>query len=552
MTRGRWIAVGAAGVVVVGFIAGAVYAMGQRSITPTEAMASPQFVEVTNDAGINHSYDGNWRYFVGGGVAAFDCDGDAIPDLYFAGGEEPAALYRNMSTVAGPLALSAVPSPVTDLTGVTGAYPLDIDSDAVTDLVILRLGENVLLRGLGDCAFERANEDWNFDGGDAWTTAMSATWEGNNTFPTLAFGNYVALDDKGNQTTECSNNVLVRPQDDGYTDVTPLDPSWCTLSVLFTDWDRSGGQDLRVANDRHYYRNGEEQLWNIVDGEQPSLYTRDQGWKKLQIWGMGIASNDVTGDGYPEVYLTSQGDNKLQSLTDGSDEPLYGDIAIRRGVLAHRPYTGGDVMPSTAWHPEFQDVNSDSFMDLYVSKGNVDAMPEFAAKDPNNLFLGQPDGTFVEAADSAGTVHFARTRGAALVDLNLDGMLDLVEVNRVENVKTWRNLGWGTADDPQQMGNWIAVELSQPSTNRDAVGSWIEVSIGDRTIIREVMVGGGHAGGQLGWSHFGLGPATRAEVRVIWPDDEEGPWMPVDANQFITITRGDDRPSSVLPSGGTS
>jgi len=552
MTRGRWIAVGAAGVVVVGFIAGAVYAMGQRSITPTEAMASPQFVEVTNDAGINHSYDGNWRYFVGGGVAAFDCDGDAIPDLYFAGGEEPAALYRNMSTVAGPLALSAVPSPVTDLTGVTGAYPLDIDSDAVTDLVILRLGENVLLRGLGDCAFERANEDWNFDGGDAWTTAMSATWEGNNTFPTLAFGNYVALDDKGNQTTECSNNVLVRPQDDGYTDVTPLDPSWCTLSVLFTDWDRSGGQDLRVANDRHYYRNGEEQLWNIVDGEQPSLYTRDQGWKKLQIWGMGIASNDVTGDGYPEVYLTSQGDNKLQSLTDGSDEPLYGDIAIRRGVLAHRPYTGGDVMPSTAWHPEFQDVNSDSFMDLYVSKGNVDAMPEFAAKDPNNLFLGQPDGTFVEAADSAGTVHFARTRGAALVDLNLDGMLDLVEVNRVENVKTWRNLGWGTADDPQQMGNWIAVELSQPSTNRDAVGSWIEVSIGDRTIIREVMVGGGHASGQLGWSHFGLGPASRAEIRVIWPDGEEGPWMPVDANQFITITRGDDRPSSVLPSGGTS
>ncbi|MCL1588411.1 MAG: CRTAC1 family protein, partial [Actinomycetia bacterium] len=536
MTRGRWIVVGIAGVVGIAFIAGVISAMGQRSITPTESMASPQFIEVTGDAGINHSYDGDWRYFVGGGVAAFDCDGDADPDLYFAGGENPAALYRNMSTVAGPLALSAVPSSVTDLTGVTGAYPLDIDSDAVTDLVILRLGENVLLRGLGDCAFERANEDWNFDGGDAWTTAMSATWEGNNTFPTLAFGNYVALDDKGNQTTECSNNVLVRPQDDGYTDVTPLDPSWCTLSVLFTDWDRSGGQDLRVANDRHYYRNGEEQLWNIVDGEQPSLYTRDEGWKKLQIWGMGIASNDVTGDGYPEVYLTSQGDNKLQSLTDGSDQPLYGDIAIRRGVLAHRPYTGDDVMPSTAWHPEFQDVNSDSFMDLYVSKGNVDAMPEFAAKDPNNLFLGQPDGTFVEAAGSAGTVHFARTRGAALVDLNLDGMLDLVEVNRVENVKTWRNTGWGTADDPQQMGNWIAVELSQPSTNRDAVGSWIEVTIGDRTIVREVMVGGGHAGGQLGWSHFGLGPASRAEVRVIWPDGEESPWMPVSANQFITIT----------------
>ena len=37
---------------------------------------------------------------------------------------------------------------------------------------------------------------------------------------------------------------------------------------------------------------------------------------------MGIASQDLTGDGYPEVYLTSQGDNKLQTLADGPARPL--------------------------------------------------------------------------------------------------------------------------------------------------------------------------------------------------------------------------------------
>jgi hypothetical protein len=547
VTTGRWIAIGVAVLTGVMVVAAAVLLMENRPITPTEAMASPQFFEVTDSSGIDHSYDGDWRYFVGGGVAAFDCNDDAKPDLYFAGGERPAGLYRNESTTGGPPTFNSVESSATDLMNVTGAYPIDIDSDAITDLVVLRLGENVLLRGLGDCTFERANEAWRYDGGDAWTTAVSATWEADNAFPTLAFGNYVELDDLGNQTTECSNNVLVRHQEGGYTDVTQLDPSWCTLSVLFTDWDRSGSQDLRVANDRHYYRDGEEQLWSMEDGEQPMLFTRDGGWKKLQIWGMGIASNDITGDGFPEVYLTSQGDNKLQALTDGSDQPHYGDIAIRRGVLAHRPYTGGDVMPSTAWHPEFQDVNSDSFTDLYVAKGNVDAMPEFAAKDPNNLFLGQPDGTFVEAADSAGTVHFARTRGAALVDLNLDGTLDLVEVNRVENVKIWMNAGWGTVDEPEQMGNWIAVDIAQPSTNRDSVGSWIEVKVGDRTVRREVTVGGGHASGQLGWIHFGIGPASQAEIRVIWPDSEEGAWMPVSANQFFTIIRGATEAAPGIP-----
>ena len=35
----------------------------------------------------------------------------------------------------------------------------------------------------------------------------------------------------------------------------------------------------------------------------------------------------------------------------------------------------------------------------------------------------------------AGIASFARARGAALADLNLDGLLDLVVVNRRENVE---------------------------------------------------------------------------------------------------------------------
>ena len=59
------------------------------------------------------------------------------------------------------------------------------------------------------------------------------------------------------------------------------------------------------------------------------------------------------------MYLTSQGDNKLQTLADGPAQPTYEDIALERGATAHRPYTGGDVLPSTAWHAEFADVNND-------------------------------------------------------------------------------------------------------------------------------------------------------------------------------------------------
>ena len=511
-------------------------ALLQRGI-PTEAMAAPHFVEESAAAGVIHTYDGEFTFFVGGGVAVFDCNEDRKPDLYFAGGTNPAALFRNESPVAGALRFSRMPDSASQLNGVTGAYPVDIDSDSHIDLAVLRLGENVMLRGLGDCQFERANETWGVAGGGEWTVAFSAKWEGSAALPTLAFGNYVDLDEAGEQTGNCSDNTLVRAATAaGYDDPITLTPGWCTLSILFSDWDRSGRSDLRMTNDRHYYRDGEEQLWRIAEGE-PRLYTRDDGWQKMQIWGMGIASHDLTGDGLPEVFLTSQSDNKLQTLAEGPGQPNYRDIALVRGVTAHRPFTGDVVLPSTAWHPEFEDVNNDGLMDLFITKGNVEAMEGYAARDPSNLLLGNPDGTFTERAEEAGLAGFARGRGAALVDLNSDGMLDLIQVNRRENISLWRSLGSGEADSPAPMGNWLAVKLQQSGGNRDAIGSWIEVRIGRHAIEREVTIGGGHAGGQLGPIHFGLGSAERARVRVQWPDGEVGPWMTVTANQLFTIER---------------
>jgi hypothetical protein len=507
------------------------------------ANPAPRFVEEAIPAGVSHSYDGDFTYFVGGGVAVLDCDADARPDLYFAGGDAPAALFRNVSQVGGPLAFERAASATTDLPAVTGAYPLDVDGDGLHDLAVLRIGEDLLLRGTGDCTFEPANDSWGLDGGQAWTTAFSATWEAERTLPTLAFGNYLILDAEGESTFTCDDNALVRPSSDGrYAEPMVLAPSWCALSLLFSDWDRSGRRDLRVSNDRHYYRDGSEQLWRIEPGAAPALYTADAGWQTLRIWGMGIASRDLTGDGYPEVYLTSQGDNKLQTLVGGAGRPEYADIALQRGATAHRPYTGDTTLASTAWHPEFDDVNNDGLVDLFVSKGNVEAQVDYAARDPSNLLLGQRDGTFVEAAPEAGMVSYARARGAALADLNLDGLLDLVVVNRRENVALWRNVGTGDAGQPEPLGAWLAVELRQPGANRDAIGAWVEVRVGRRSWLVERTVGGGHASGQLGPIHVGLGDTERAEVRVTWPDGDVGGWYAVETNGFVIIDRDAGEP----------
>ena len=269
----------------------------------------------------------------------------------------------------------------------------------------------------------------------------------------------------------------------------------------------------------------------------------------MQIWGMGIASQDLTGDGYPEVFLTSQGDNKLQTLASGAAQPTYEDIALERGVTAQRPFVGGDVLPSTAWHPEFEDVNNDGFLDLFVSKGNVEAQVDNATRDPSNLLIGQADGTFVDGAEAAGIVGFERGRGAALVDLNLDGMLDLVVVNRRVDVKLWRNVGAATPSDPRR---WATGSRSASGSRRRTstpIGAWVEVRVGERH--RRPR---GHRGrrprrreGRLAPRRPGRG--GRGQVRVQWPDGETGPWVAVPADEFVTIERGAAEASPWQPEG---
>lgn len=517
------------------------------------APAVPQFVDETDAAGLHSRFDGDWEFMVGGGVAALDCDGSGLPSLFVAAGANRSKFYRNRSAAGAALRLSPERSGL-ELTSTLGAYPIDLDGDGRLDLVVLRVGETVLMRGLGDCRFERANERWGFQGGNAWTTAFAAAWLGTDTRPTLAFGTYIDRSQREFPWGSCTANALVRAAPGGpdtlsFEPPRPLRPGFCALGMLFSDWNRSGRPALRITNDREYYKGGQEQLWRIAADAEPSLYCPAEGWKPLQIWGMGIASTPLDGSPYPAYFLTSMADNKLQVLAGDATQPAYRDIAFDRGVTAHRPHAGGDVHPSTAWHAQFADANNDGRPDLFIVKGNVGQMPDFAMLDPSNLLLGTPDGRFVEAAESAGLRNYQRGRGGLLVDLNADGMLDAVIVNRWERARLWRNVGSGTAQAPRAIGRWLKVKLRQAGGNRDAVGAWLEVETQGRVQQFEQVVGGGHASGTLGMLHVGLGEADTARVRVRWPgnrwgsDDGVGPWFETDADRTVIV----DRDKGLLP-----
>ena len=305
----------------------------------------------------------------------------------------------------------------------------------------------------------------------------------------------------------------------------------------------SGRRDLRMSNDRHYYGADRRRGAALADrrpARRRGSTRPPTAGSRCRIWGMGIASQDLTGDGMPEVYLTSQADNKLQTLADG---PTAADVRRHRArPRRHRhPAVRRRRRPCRRppGTPSSRTSTTTACMDLFVSKGNVEAQPDYAMKDPSNLLLGQPDGTFVEGAEEAGIVDVRAgpRRGARRPEPGRAARPRRGQPAR-DRAASGGTSGPGRPTRRRRWATGSGSGSSQAAPNRDAIGAWVEVRVGDRVTPREVTVGGGHAGGQLGWIHFGLGRRDRA--RRSGSPGRTARWdhgSRSTANQYVTIER---------------
>ena len=389
----------------------------------------------------------------------------------------PAGAIRRRSTATtarsgGALRFSRLADPATDLTAVTGAYPLDIDGDGKVDLVgAPRSAAWTCCAASAAAGSRTANAAWAFDGGTGWTTAFSATWEGSATLPTLAVRQLRQLDAPASRPTRAPTTRCYRPDAGGQrlrARRSRSRPATARCRCCSATGTGRAGATCGSRNDRHYYIDGEEQLWRVAPGEPPRLYTEADGWVPMQIWGMGIASYDMTGDGYPEVFLTSQGDNKLQTLDrrpEPADVPRHRPQARRRPRPSRSP--AATSCPSTAWHPEFEDVNNDGFVDLFVTKGNVERAARLRRARPEQP-VPRPARRHVRRGGRGRRDRRLRRAGAgaALADFNLDGLLDLVVVNRRRPSRCGATSARATRPTPAPMGHWLGVRLQQPGPNR--------------------------------------------------------------------------------------
>ncbi len=389
----------------------------------------------------------------GGGL--IDVDGDGLQDLFLGRGlseadpSYPACLYRNRS-VGTDLRFVAEPTLCDHGLGkVLAAFGIDVEQDGNEEVLLLGRAtfqlhrfyperEQLELRTLLErndprhyCEAGAALAiDLDHDGDLDLYVGCQLRAEGNGGRPLppmeTIMANLTFLQQPGGEFSLAPPELDQRMANPG-----------STLALAAADLNEDGLLDILLMNDSGMHlgapvNSGQFDPGRVLMACSPfedCLYRQEPLGEGPAAYGsfMGAALIHVDGLG-EQIFLSDLGPNRLIGLT----QPRL-DSGAERGVRLG--YVGETLL--YAWSALNEDYDRNGLDDLFVSHGP--AGPENESIHEDVLLLQQPGGTFIPMGAELGLVQHngedARqdgalwsARGAAKVDLDLDGALELITV----------------------------------------------------------------------------------------------------------------------------
>jgi hypothetical protein len=315
-------------------------------------------------------------------------------------------------------------------------------------------------------------------------------------------------------------NKLYQNNGDGtFTDVTVLagvDESRLSFCSAFFDYNNDGWQDIYVSNDKYttanllYENNGDGTFTDMSQASETDLV----------LDAMTTTIGDFNNDGWFDIYVTNTqaGNALLRNNGDGT----FTDIASSSGTSFN----------SFAWGAVFLDADNDKDLDLYVS-GAFDF--EIPCCLPAAFYENLEDETFMMSSSNGFTGDLRESYSNAIGDVDNDGLPDIVVTNNDhEDMFLWRNL-------TTTNNNYLKVKLEGTGSNRDGIGSRIEISVNGEKQYRYTLCGEGYLAQSSNSEFFGVGTATTIDyVKVTWLSGIEDILYNVSVNQTLSILEGSE------------
>src|SRR5688572_23334690 len=327
---------------------------------------------------------------MGAAVSVADFDGDGWSDLYATTSRfgERNALYRNdggaFHDVAAAAGVADVNRPGDGVS--MGSVWGDFDGDGAEDLFLHKWGYQQLFRNRGDGTFEDVSER---AGVRRWMNANAACWldfDRDGALDLYVAGYFSERFDLWNLehtrilhesfefAANGGHNVLFRNRGDGtFEDVTEragCDSTRWTLAVASADLDGDGWPDLYLANDY-----GPEELFLNRGGRFERA--TGAGLEETSKSGMSVTLGDFENSGRLGVYVTNISAERF--LFQGNNLRANRLERLRRMVnvadtssASSRPV----VDCGWAWGAQFADLDNDGRLDLFVANGFISASRE--------------------------------------------------------------------------------------------------------------------------------------------------------------------------------
>ncbi|MGH1363165.1 MAG: FG-GAP-like repeat-containing protein [Calditrichia bacterium] len=440
----------------------------------------------------------------GGGVSFCDFDGDGWDDLTFASSNgQTLFILKNYAggyfSTVGQIGISVAAPSKTILW-------LDYDNDGDKDLFVANVDHsNKLYRNDGNNFFD--------------ITALSGiSTTAQKTIAACAgdYNNDGYLDLYITNRSGMMPNYLYRNNGNGtFTDVTPLagvaDASRLPLAAAFLDVNRDGWQDIYIANDRMA---GNTLFMNNGDGTFADVSANSDAG--LTMDAMGIAIGDYDNDFDLDMYISNTEVGNALMQNDGNGN--FTNIAATAGVEVNK----------VCWGVNFLDYDNDTDLDLYVSVNH----PSPEVTDISNGFFENSSGNFNWRSNVGFESDSSFSWGNAIGDLNNDGYYDIADINSLpDRASVWQNSG--------AENKWIKLMLTGTVSNRDAVGSIIEVHVAGQKFIRSIHCGLSYLSQNSSTEIIGLGSAGHADsVIVYWPSGDTDTYQNLAAGSTYLLEEG--------------